>query len=120
MAGARAGERDCASEQRRREWLARALAETSAPANVLRRLGADPEHDARFAEAEWTLWMRGFELSVLETAPAGFRLLFAERAARIVEALDLTGGGEVLDGCSGRCERCPQRPWCDFGNSPAW
>lgn len=120
VAGARAGERDWWNEERRREWLARALAKTDACPKTLRGLGRAPDYAARLGEAEGNLWLRGFELSLLDTAPDGFRLLFAERAADLVEALDLIGAGDQLDGCNLRCERCPQRSWCDFGKTPAW
>lgn len=115
VAGVRAGRRDLVDEELRRAWLQRALAATDASDKTLRKLANAPDFDARLEEAEGTLALRGFAIALLDEAPDGFRLLFAERAARLVERLGLDGGGEPLDGCSGRCAACPQKTWCDFG-----
>lgn len=120
VAGARAGERDWWNEERRRAWMDRVLGEVRASERTLRMLERSEDFVVRLAEAEGSLAARGFTLAVLETAPDGFRLLLAERAASLAEALDLQGAGDPVDGCSGRCERCPQRSWCEFGKSPAW
>lgn len=115
VAGVRAGRRDVVDEELRRAWLQRALSVIDAPDKALRKLANAPDFDTRLEEAEGTLAVRGFAVALLDEAPEGFRLLFAERAARLVEALGLEGGGEALDGCSGRCAACPQKTWCDFG-----
>lgn len=115
VAGVRAGRRDVVEEELRRAWLQRALAATDASEKALRKLANAPDFDARLEDAEGALAVRGFVIALLDEAPEGFRLLFAERAARLVEQLGLESGGEALDGCSGRCAACPQKAWCDFG-----
>ena len=32
----------------------------------------------------------------------------------------MTGGGWVIDGCSGYCPGCVQRPWCNSGQELCW
>lgn len=36
------------------------------------------------------------------------------------ESERIEGGGWMLDGCSGYCPGCLQRPWCDTGQSLGW
>jgi len=115
VAGVRWGEIDVLDEEQRRSVLKRALEGIAVSPRRLRANAQAPDAAERIAEAEAELCARGFRLAVLDEAPDGWKLAFAERAVDLVDALSLEGNGETLDGCSGRCRVCPQRGWCDFG-----
>jgi hypothetical protein len=111
-------EREWGEDERRRDAVRTGLARIQADRKRLRILGRVGDFDARLTDAEHRLAGRGFSADVLEEAPAGWRLLFVERAASLADLFDAQADGEVLDGCTGACARCPQRDWCPRGRSP--
>jgi hypothetical protein len=49
------------------------------------------------------------------------QLVYAYLLERLQEEFELMIEGTVhLDGCSGYCPDCFQRPWCEFGNQSCW
>lgn len=49
------------------------------------------------------------------------RLIYEHLLEVIEEEFELLGGGTWhLDGCTGYCPGCFQRPWCESGNSSCW
>lgn len=48
------------------------------------------------------------------------RLLYAYLHETLGETFEVSNGGCVIDGCSGYCPDCIQRPWCDTGQDSCW
>lgn len=49
------------------------------------------------------------------------RLIYEHLLEMIEDEFELLGGGAWhLDGCTGYCPGCFQRPWCEFGNGSCW
>ncbi|MCB0185546.1 MAG: hypothetical protein KDE31_14860, partial [Caldilineaceae bacterium] len=49
------------------------------------------------------------------------RLLYEHLLEILEEDFDILFSGMWhIDGCSGYCPGCFQRPWCDFGQSSCW
>ncbi|MBN2385071.1 hypothetical protein JXQ70_19525 [bacterium] len=49
------------------------------------------------------------------------RLVFEQLLRELDEEFDLMAGGTChLDGCTGFCPECFQRPWCEQGTSSCW
>lgn len=61
----------------------------------------------------------GFSIALVNEIPD--KLLYHFLYETLQESFDLDSeGGWVLDGCSGYCPGCIQRPWCDTGGENAW
>jgi hypothetical protein len=48
------------------------------------------------------------------------RLIYEHLLEVIEEEFELLGGVWHLDGCTGYCPGCFQRPWCEFGTNSCW
>jgi hypothetical protein len=61
-----------------------------------------------------------YGISLNEGIPA--RLVYAFLFDMLKETFELfgKGGGWFVDGCTGYCPGCFQRPWCSTGNSSCW
>lgn len=67
-------------------------------------------------------------LDAIESAQIGIalcdglppQLLYAYLYEKLGDIFEVDGGGWVIDGCSGYCPGCIQRPWCETGQSSCW
>ena len=48
------------------------------------------------------------------------RLLYAYLHETLGETFEVSNGGWSIDGCSGYCPGCIQRPWCETGQGGCW
>lgn len=48
------------------------------------------------------------------------RLLYTYLHERLGDTFEMSNGGWVIDGCSGYCPGCIQRPWCNSGLDSCW
>ncbi len=75
-------------------------------------------------ETEWELFKEAIheakiEVGLHETIPA--RLQYKYMLGKLEQLYEITfAGGWVIDGCSGCCPECMQRPWCDSGQDCCW
>ncbi|MBV6438387.1 MAG: hypothetical protein EPGJADBJ_00008 [Saprospiraceae bacterium] len=77
------------------------------------------EIGAALEELEEALYKAGYSISLNEGIPD--RLVYEYLVESLGEVFELDlGGGWHLDGCSGYCPGCFQRPWCDTGESSCW
>jgi hypothetical protein len=61
----------------------------------------------------------GFDVSLNGDIP--LRLIYGYLMEELGETFELDRGGFwVLNGCSGYCPSCFQRPWCDIGQIGCW
>ncbi len=61
----------------------------------------------------------GYGISLNEGIPP--RLVYEYLVEHLSETVELDpGGGWCVDGCSGYCPGCFQRPWCEFGAGSCW
>ena len=79
----------------------------------------DEEIGTALEELEEALEEAGYGVSLNGGIPA--RLVYEYLVESLGETFELdNGGGWHLDGCSGYCPDCFQRPWCDTGESSCW
>lgn len=84
-------------------------------ASLLRASGSEQERERLYREQERKLAARGIEVNLLAGVPVAVRLEFVRRLSRGTRDLRFEGGGVVVfDGCSGCCQGCFQRVWCDL------
>jgi len=102
-----------------RQKLSEMLLQTTA----FRMAGAigDDEIEAELKCLENALDQAGYRHSLNPDVPA--RLVYAYLYKMLDETFEVDEPGEggwCIDGCSGYCPGCFQRPWCEFGESSCW
>ncbi|HRI60613.1 MAG TPA: hypothetical protein PK228_12840 [Saprospiraceae bacterium] len=79
----------------------------------------DEEIVAALEQLEEAMFEAGYGISLNEGIPP--RLVYEYLVESLGETFELgPGGGWHLDGCTGYCPDCFQRPWCDTGQSSCW
>ncbi len=103
-----------------RKTLAEQLPEAKAfrnPENI-----PEEELETELERLEQAIDQAGFGIGLCTGIPP--RLIYNFLFETLDEMFELDGpdgsGGWVLDGCSGYCPGCFQRPWCDSGVSSCW
>ena len=80
---------------------------------------ADEEIGTALEQLAEAMYEAGYGISLNEGIPP--RLVYEFLVESLGETLELDlGGGWHLDGCTGYCPECFQRPWCDTGQSCCW
>ncbi len=104
-----------------RQTLAEQLPETFTIKKPEEISNADIETD--LGRLEEALEKAGYGIGLNDGIPP--RLVYAflyEHLGETFELFETDGGGGfwTIDGCSGYCPDCFQRPWCDTGESSCW
>lgn len=60
-----------------------------------------------------------FSIDLVEGVPARFAYSIVREVLED-EFEFIAGGCWHIDGCSGYCPGCLQRPWCEFGGNSCW
>ena len=84
----------------------------------------DEEIDSELSRLAENIEAAGFGICMLDSGIPS-RVLYHYLLEYLDEAFELDGPpgtptGWVLDGCSGYCPGCFQRPWCDTGQTSCW
>jgi len=81
---------------------------------------SENEVGSALEQLEQALESAGYGISLQAGIPP--RLVYEYLIESLGETFELEpfGGGWHLDGCSGYCPDCFQRPWCDTGESSCW
>lgn len=79
----------------------------------------DEEIEAELEKLYACLEGTHFSIDLNESVPARFVYTIV-REALGEEFEFIAGGCWHIDGCSGYCPGCFQRPWCEFGGNSCW
>jgi hypothetical protein len=107
-------------------WLEGEALSKPLPEQIGIQLSAKPAAEMSDAEIETELdrlldamKKAGIGIALVEGLPP--RLFYTYLLEMLQEDDQLmTGGGWVIDGCSGYCPECVQRPWCNNGQELCW
>ena len=78
---------------------------------------AENELDAELQRLQAAIEGAGIGICLHDIPP---RLLYAYLFETLDDHFEVSGGGWNIDGCSGFCPDCIQRPWCNTGQSGCW
>lgn len=78
----------------------------------------DTEIEAESKRLVWAIEESGIHVGLKEELPP--RLLFVYLYETLNDDFYVGDGGWNIDGCTGYCPGCIQRPWCDAGQRLCW